>query len=169
MDVRMLKPMLPLLMLVVSAPSVAPCASVACRCISPEASGLSFAHFVQARRDRAERVILGTVTRLDTLARTSRSSGDDVVQSRPVVARIRVRRVWRGPVTDTMTVMVTTTGSRSSCDLEMRPGEGYLIFASRTEGGLLSTRQCTGTETERGAAEALSVLGAGEPAAPRRE
>jgi hypothetical protein len=109
---------------------------------------------------------LGTVVRLDTLARAAWGHGPNSVALRPIVAHVRVRHVWRGALDDTMTVMVTTLESRTSCDLEMRPGEAYLIFAARTEGGPLATRQCSGTVEERAAADVIAVLGAGQASRP---
>ena len=163
---QMLRSLLPVTVLALAAPvSASPC-EVACRCVSPAALGQSLAEFVRARRDRAERVVVGTVIRLDTLARVAWGSGHDAVALRPIVAHVSVRRVWRGSLADTMTVMVTTVESRSSCDLEMRPGESYLIFASRTEGGPLATRQCSGTVEERAAPDAFEVLGSGQAARP---
>jgi hypothetical protein len=164
----MLRPLLPIAVLaVVTSGAAAPCERSACRCIPASALGQSDADFVRARRDRAERVVLGTVARLDTLPRTTWGNGTDAVASRPIVARVHVRRVWRGSLADTMTVMVTTLESQSSCDLPIRIGESYLIFAARTEGGPLATRQCSGTVEERAAADAIAVLGAGQASRPR--
>jgi hypothetical protein len=164
----MLRSFVPVAVLSLAIPvSPAPCELGACRCIPASALGQSAAEFVRARRDRAERVVLGTVIRLDTLARVAWGSGPDAVALRPIVAHVRVRRVWRGSLADTMTVMVTTLKSRSSCDLAMRPGEAYLIFAARTEGGPLATRRCSGTVDERTAADAIAVLGAGQASRPR--
>jgi hypothetical protein len=144
--------------------SAAPCERAACSCVSQAAMGLSDAEFVRARRDRAERVVLGTVLRLDTLARTTWGRSDDTVAFRPIVARVRVRRVWRGSLADTMTVMLTTVEEQSSCDLTLRPGEAYLVFAARTAGGPLATRYCSGTVDERLAKDVIAVLGAGQAA-----
>lgn len=166
MHLQMLRSLLPVAVLALAAPvSASPC-EVTCRCIPPATLGQSPAEFVRARRDRAERVVVGTVIRLDTLARVAWGSGPDAVAVRPIVAHVRVRRVWRGSLADTMTVMVTTVESRSSCDLEMRLGESYLIFASRTEGGPLATRQCWGTIEERASADAFEVLGSGQVSRP---
>jgi hypothetical protein len=138
------------------------CELAACRCIDAAALGQTPAEFVHARRDRAERVVLGTVSRIDTLSRVTWGTGKDQVALRPIVARVAVRRVWRGPITDTMTVMVTSVERRSSCDLQLVVGQSYVIFASRTGGGPLATRQCSGTEEERAAGPTLSVLGPGQ-------
>ena len=163
---RMLRYLLPIAVLATPS-SAAPCELAACRCISASALGQSATDLVRARRDRAQRVVLGTVIRLDTLARVAWGSGSDAVSLRPIVAHVQVRRVWRGLLADTMTVMVSTLESHSSCDLTMRQGEAYLIFAARTEGGPLATRQCAGTVEERSAADAIAVLGVGQDSHPR--
>lgn len=145
-----------------AAPGPAFACSVACRCIPATALGQSQAEFVRAQRDRAERVVVGTIIRLDTLPRVTWGTGPGAVTLTPIVAYVRVRRVWRGSLADTMTVMVTTVESRSSCDLELRPSESYLIFATHTERGPLATRQCSGTVEERAAADAFEALGRGQ-------
>ena len=142
------------------------CPHNACRCIPVEATGQTLTEFVRAQRDRAERVVLGRVTSVDTLPAESWGAGHDAVTLRPIVARIRVDQSWRGPRTDTMTVMWTTLESRSSCDLELRHGERYIIFAARTEGGPLATYQCSGTAEARNAAATLTALGPGQRARP---
>jgi hypothetical protein len=122
--------------------------------------------FVRAQRDRAERVVRGRVTRLDTLSAVSWGTGHDAVTLRPIVARIQVAQVWRGSLTDTMTVMATTLESRSSCDLELQLGRTYVIFAARTEGGPLATYRCSGTTEVRVADATLAALGPGQLVRP---
>lgn len=164
---EMLRSSLPVIALAFTPAFTAPrCELLACRCTPVESTGQTPTQFVHARRERAERVALGRVVRLDTLHKVSWGTGSDAVTIRPIVAHIRVKRVWRGPLSDTMTVMVTTLESRSTCDLELRPGATYLIFAARTEGGPLATRKCSGTEEERTAADALAALGPGQPVRP---
>jgi hypothetical protein len=87
--------------------------------------------------------------------------GPDGVPVRPIVARVRVREVWRGSVTDTMTVWFTTAQRRSSCDLELSWGKDYLIFAGRTSPGPLTTNYCSGTVEKNAAASTLKSLGPG--------
>jgi len=111
-------------------------------------------------------VVLGTVIRVDTLARVAWRTEPYAATLHPIVARVRVGRVWRGPLADTMTVMVATVEMRSSCELELRPGESYLIFATRTEGGPLATRQCSGTIEEREAADSFDALGPSQASRP---
>ena len=166
----MLRSFLPVAILALAtSASTAPCELTACRCIPASALGQSAAEFVRARSARAERVVLGTVISLDTLPRVAWGSGRNAVALRPVVAHVRVRRVWRGALADTMTVMVTTLESHSSCDMELRAGEAYVLFAARTEGGPLATRQCSGTVEERSAADVIAVLGAGQASRSREQ
>ena len=157
------------LAVVLAAPaSGRPCEPVACVCSRVEL-GMSPADGVNAQRDRAERVVLGSVVRIDTLARAPWGSGENAVSLRPIVARVRVERVWRGPLVDTMTVMLTTTVGRSSCDLQLRPTASYLIFATRTASGPLAARQCSGTAEKSTATAAIAALGVGEaPASSSR-
>jgi len=110
--------------------------------------------------------VLGDVISLDTLSPVTWGSGYDAVTLRPIIARVQVRQVWRGALTDTMTVMLTAVERRSSCDLQMRPGKAYLIFATRTNGGPLTTRLCSGTAEEGAAADALEKLGPGRLVRP---
>lgn len=168
MHSRMLRFFIPVAALALAIPSTAaPCELRASRCVPASALGQSAAEFVRARRDRAERVVLGTVVRLDTLTRASLAHGSDSRGLQPIVAQVQVRRVWRGALDDTMTVMVSTVGPRSSCDLSMSPREAYLIFAARTGGGLLATYQCSGTVEGRAAADVIALLGAGQASRPR--
>lgn len=112
---------------------------------------------------------MGSVIRIDTLESTTSGMGPDGVPVRPIVARVRVREVWRGSVTDTMTVWFTTVQRRSSCDLELSSGKDYLIFAGRTSIGPLSTHYCSGTEEKSAAASTLEILGPGTPSLPRAQ
>jgi hypothetical protein len=130
-----------------------------CRRPDPRVSGAAIA---QAKRDAAERVAFGAVVRIDTLPRVSWGAGHDAVTLSPIVARVAVRQVWRGAVRDTMTVMFQTLESRWSCELTLRVGTSYVIFARRTEGGPLGTGACTGTAEAKDAAATLAALGAGE-------
>ena len=60
------------------------------------------------------------------------------------------------------TVVFGSIGLVSSCDLDLKPGDSYVLFATRGEDGLMRTRQCTGTALEREAAATIAALGAGE-------
>lgn len=139
-----------------STESVAACASTRCRCVPASALGISEDSLTALRRTRADVVLAARVTRVDTLA----DGG--------VVARLAVSRVWKGPRADTATVVLHPRGDmRSSCDLVMRAGERWLVFAQGIEGRLRVT-QCTGSSPMDAAGPALGVLGAGAEPEGRR-
>ena len=140
----------------------APCELSACKCY---AAGIdpNSPDFVRGQRDQAERVVLGTVTRFDTVTLPSHD-WRPAYEWRVVVARVKVQRVWRGSLADTMSVMVGNVGGHSDCDLRMGAGQSYLIFATRMEDGTLTTHKCSGTLAEREATDVITVLGEGQPA-----
>ena len=135
------------------------CERIACRCVPASVLGLTDEELVRRRLGHAERVVLGRVVRIDTLAPHMEGHGPDQVSVSPVATRITVSRVWKGPAVDTLTVVVGNTAIESSCDLRLEPGESYVIFASRGENGLLFTSQCTGTASEHDATATISALG----------
>lgn len=67
-------------------------------------------------------------------------------------------------------VTVTTSGSSSMCGYSFAPGETYLVYAWRDEGGVLGTGLCSRTRKISEAAEDLAALkaagGSGSGAAP---
>ena len=130
------------------------------RCPAP--SGASAEKLVHAQRDRADRVVLGKVVRIDTLAAYMVEHGPTQIPTRALSAHVAVSRVWKGAPVDTMTVMFGTIGLVSSCDLALQAGTSYVIFASRYDDGVLHTRQCTGTAREGDATTTIAALGAGE-------
>jgi hypothetical protein len=155
-----------MVLLSVAAPShgavAAGCERAFCRCVPASMLGLTEEQLVRRRLDHAERVVLGRVVRTDTLAPRTVGHGPDQFTVIPLATRVRVVRVWKGAAVDTLTVVAGTTGIESSCDLALEPGESYVVFASRGEDGLLYTRQCTGTASERDAAATISLLGTGQ-------
>jgi hypothetical protein len=128
-----------------------------CRCFQ---SG-TIAEMATRKADAADRVALGTVVRIDTLPPQVWGTPGREIARQPIVARVLVRRVWRGPVTDTLTVMFGTTTWRTSCDLTLRPGVSYVIFGKAHGGGPLATYMCTGTMHENDASEVIAALGRG--------
>ena len=138
------------------------CDATFCRCVSASELGISADELVHRQRDRAERVVLGKVIGIDTLAARMVPHGPTDVAVRSLVARVIVSRVWKGARTDTLRVVFGSVGVASSCDLELKAGATYVLFASRGEGSFLQTRQCTGTAPELAAATTISALGAGE-------
>ena len=138
------------------------CERAFCRCIPASALGLSVEELVRRQRERAARVVLGRVVRVDTLAPYMVEHGPAQVASRAVAARVAVSRVWKGSGVDTLTVVFGSIGVASSCDLSLEAGFSYVIFASRGDDGLLYAGQCTGTALEEHAASTLSALGPGQ-------
>ena len=145
-----------------------PCSVSVCTCTSAARLGLTAAGLVAWNRDRAERVVLGTVVRIDTLAPAPIRPDDKSHMVRRVVARVRAERIWRGPNIDTLTVVNTTVELKWSCEQELVLGESYVIFAQRLPDHLLSAPRCSGTVIRRDAAPTLAVLGAGDPTPPSR-
>lgn len=138
------------------------CERAFCRCIPASVLGLTEEQLVRRRLDHAERVVLGRAVRTDTLAPHMVDHGPDQITVSPLATRVSVRRVWKGPAVDTLTVVAATTGIASSCDIALKPGESYVLFATRGDDGVLYTRQCTGTAAERDAAATIAILGAGQ-------
>ncbi len=146
------------------------------------AYGLTPGEHVRRQRDRADVVVLATVLRVDTLpdpvsdVQPGAPSRANAPASGPVVARLRVARAWHGPPhgtapvgtrhttraapnADTLSVAFhAAPDRRTSCDVALAPGAAYLVFAERGPGGLLWTRQCTGTRPAAGAGAALAAL-----------
>ena len=148
------------------APSRA-CLERMCRCVSAADQHITDAELVRARRERSERVVLGRVTGIDTLAAERMlGPGDDTVAIRQIVARVHVERVWRGPRTDTLTVRFHTVEWPSSCDLPLEKNGRYVIFAYRLERRWLVTTQCSGTIEARAASATLAALGEGRATRP---
>jgi hypothetical protein len=138
------------------------CERAFCRCISASTLGVSPEQLVQKQRDLAERVVLGRVVRIDSLAPHLVQHGPKSVDVRELAARVAVLRVWKGPALDTLTVVFGSTPIASSCDLTLLAGESYVIFATPWGDGALHTRQCTGTVAEVGAAATMAALGPGQ-------
>jgi hypothetical protein len=129
-----------------------------CRCME---SG-SVAAMVTRRAGWAERVVLGTVVDVDTLAPTTSRMGQHTFTTHPIVARVLVRHVWKGPVTDTMTVMFATAVTQTSCSIDLRLGVSYLVFGRTMRDGSMATNWCSGTIEERQGAATLAALGSGK-------
>ena len=139
-----------------------PCDVPACVCVLPDRVGLSPTEFIERQRERTERLVLGTVTRIDTLPSSTTRFNDGTMRVRRVVARMRVERVWRGPVVDTMTVLNTHVELKSSCEMELSLGRSYVVFAQRLGESSLTATECSGTVERTHAASTLEVLGPGQ-------
>lgn len=78
------------------------------------------------------------------------------------VARIRVERAWRGNVQGT--VEVTTGAGGGDCGYSFRSGRKYLVYASTTQDGKLTTGICSPTKLFDKAASDLEYFKeAGKP------
>jgi hypothetical protein len=135
------------------------CDRAFCRCVPPAA--LSAEEIVRERRERATRVVLARVVRIDSLAPRLVEHGPNQVAVYDLAARVAVSRVWKGPLVDTLTVVFGSTPLASSCDLSLVAGFSYVIFATSYDDGVLRTRQCTGTAAEADAATTIAALGTG--------
>jgi hypothetical protein len=133
-----------------------------CRCVSASVPGSAAETLVSHQRERASRVVLGRVVRIDTLPPYMVEHGPNLVKSHALAARVAVARIWKGPRVDTLTVVFRSIGIASSCDLVLETGSSYVIFASGGEDGVLRTRQCTGTARERDATITIAALGPGQ-------
>jgi hypothetical protein len=69
---------------------------------------------------------------------------------------LTVTAVWKGEVGDTA---VMTLKSDTSCDLWLREGEEYVVFATRLQDQSLYTYQCSGTVSAKYADSTLAALG----------
>lgn len=88
------------------------------------------------------------------------SPGDSV--QRPS-ALFRTTRWWKGSRTDTVRIMLRVeVGTSTSCDMTMKPGERYVVFASTIDRGELYVGVC-GTRADRYADALLRTLGTGSP------
>jgi hypothetical protein len=115
-----------------------------CRCSSASMRELSPQALIMKQRDDADAVVLGTVTRVDTLPAPI-LGGLNGNRRRVIVARLRVERTWRGAHADTISVAYGSLGSRTDCDILLVRGQSYAVFAQLGARGMLWTRQCMGT------------------------
>lgn len=70
--------------------------------------------------------------------------------------RLRVHAAWKG--VDSADVVIRTYGT--SCDMEFRPGERYLVFGDADADGAFHTTYCSGTRRIEPNAENTDALGA---------
>jgi hypothetical protein len=128
--------------------------------------GLTPQALILKQRDDADAVVLGTVTRVDTLPAPV-LGGLNGNRSRLIVARLRIERVWRGAHADTISVAYGSLESRTDCDMRLVRGESYAVFAVLGAREMLWTRQCMGTVA---VADGDSVVAAlDRAAAPARD
>jgi hypothetical protein len=79
--------------------------------------------------------------------------------SRDVSVKIKVDRVWKGSVFQELWVM--TPDSPGACGVAFESGKSYLVFASRSDQGDLTTGLCLKNKEIVKAEEELKILGAG--------
>jgi len=84
---------------------------------------------------------------------------DAFYQSRTV---FEVTTVWKGDIFAKTSVV---SGPPSTCGYGFRPGEEYIVYAGRFEGGM-RTGACWGNNKLSRAGEDLAAFGAGKPPAP---
>jgi hypothetical protein len=84
----------------------------------------------------------------------------DSIAGRSRTTRFRVTRWYKGGEADTVTVLTRRDpdGWWSTCDLLLRSGETWLIFAHPDSGGVPRTGRCTGSRTRVEADSTLQYL-----------
>jgi hypothetical protein len=119
-----------------------------CMCIERPGDGLALRAYTAQELQRAGAVFLGVV--------------DSAVRSEEGTQRMRVNRWYKGGTADTITIVVRPRPPHmTTCDLLLRPGEQWLIFAHRAPTGELRTGFCTGSRPREQADSTLQYLGLG--------
>jgi hypothetical protein len=127
--------------------SPSPCASLPCRCTTPNAE-ISQEQLTRRQRDDAAAIFSGAVVRIDSSHGAFR-------------AIIRVDQVWKAEIGDTVAVTFRESAVRiSSCEFRPSVGLRYIVFAYGQPGGL-SMQKCRGTQQLTGNDDVLAVLGPG--------
>jgi hypothetical protein len=135
-----------------SVPTSGKCASARCTCVD---SPRNTSDYVRGQLASATAVFLGSVVRVtfDT--------------TRGTFAELRVSRWWKGGNDSTVSLFLRagrTVGT--SCDLWLREGEEWLIFATARDGGMIASSTCTASLPRARGDSSLAVLGPGtEPRA----
>jgi hypothetical protein len=132
-----------------------------CVCSPTLRPGVPVEEVVRTWTERASRVVLGRVVGVDTIALPLLGGGSTRVAS-ALAARVAVSRVWKGPRSDTLTVVFGTPGVMLGCNVDLEAGKVYVIFAARDAADVLRTRQCSGTAIESDAMPTIAALGPGE-------
>ena len=137
------------------APASAECGA-RCECIPPGARALTFEQGVAESRQLATVVFRGRVVRADPRPSEGFGALHKGERSPSGTARLTVTAVWKGEVGDTA---VMTLKSDTSCDLWLREGEEYVVFATRLQDRSLYTYHCSGTVLAKYADSTLAALG----------
>jgi hypothetical protein len=121
----------------------------ACSCAGVASSATAFS--------AADLVFVGTVGRLDGPKPRSRMNADGSFSGGPgveaPVVTFEVAQVFKGGATN----QVVVVGDGSNCDEPFKPGESWLVYASK-RGGRVTTDKCTRTRLRAAAATDLVYL-----------
>lgn len=134
-------------MLAVAAPQDAD----ACSCMVPPGPAQALAG--------ADAVFEGRVGTLGS------SPGEGKISVPRISVPITVLRAWKG-VEAGKEITVITSESSASCGYSFRQGETYLVYAARSQNGVLSVSLCSRTRRIADAADDLTALGAPGGAPP---
>lgn len=83
-----------------------------------------------------------------------------VPQSRDISVKIEVKEIWKGRIS--LEVNITTPDHPGACGVLFEIGKSYLVFASRSDEGNLTTGLCLNNRELEKAAEELEILGKGK-------
>lgn len=136
---------LPILLLALLVPDPAPCADPVCSCVIPP---------VERALEAAEVAFTGVVG-------GEPGAADSISPRDPAV--LRVTRRFKGAPGDSIAIH-----DGGSCAVYFRPGEEYLVFATRRYDGVLHTTFCHRSRPVAHAEEDLRAL-AGLPSSATRE
>ncbi len=123
---------------------ITPDSAAACSCISPASPAIELA--------RSDAVFSGKVVDIG-------GPMADAPFESAVRVSFKVYRVWKGPVSGTLTV--GTAENDAACGYKFENGGEYLVYASGSRGGL-TTNLCTRNHPLAGAGEDLAALGEGQ-------
>lgn len=122
------------------------CASARCTCAF-DMPGADTERLTESQLHAAPAVFLGTVVRIDSTASGS------------VSAHFAVERRWKGAPGESVAVIVREARrDPSTCEIDVRLGESYLVFAKPRGDRALQTHRCDGTTRAAHAVDALSTL-----------
>lgn len=127
-----------------------------CECIPPGVRGMTFKQGVAESRQLAAVVFRGRVVRADPRPSEGLGALHKGESSPSGTALLTVTKVWKGEVGDTA---MMTLKSDTSCDLWLREGEEYVVFATRLQDQSLYTHHCSGTVSAEHADSTLAALG----------
>ncbi len=83
-----------------------------------------------------------------------------IPQSRDVSVKIEIKEIWKGLLSKE--VNISTPDNPASCGVTFEIGKSYLVFASRSAEGKLTTGLCLNNKELYKAAEELQILGEGK-------